>query len=184
METDPYTYLNVWSQAEGWRPPTVTFKPLLHLDVAALAINRPTPTPSTPLYIQDAINILVDLRRLPDPRADIDDALSEARDVAMEYIGHWLTTPELAVQVEEVHTTNAIARFYWRARLSCMAASEMFSVYRADDVIIAVRLHSGEWLMYLWHQVAELVQLLVDEDIPPTPPATPTVGGERLEEQE
>ncbi|KIW24831.1 uncharacterized protein PV07_10521 [Cladophialophora immunda] len=166
-----YKYFEVLWHAQLWQPPSVILKSPLCRDFMTLSAYRPTPPPYAPIFIQDAINTLVDLHRILGTH--IDDALSEAQAIAMTFIDRWHETPELELQTGEVHTTSAPARLYWRVKLSCMATKK-FQVCSADESLIAVQLHSGEWITCLWQEVASLIKRLGDT----APPNTPTVGEE------
>jgi len=81
-----------------------------HGDVVALAKYRITHATHLPIYIQDAINMLIDMIRLLDLRADIDHAQPESKSIAAEFIDPRHTTPQLEHQIDEVHAKNGPAR--------------------------------------------------------------------------
>lgn len=72
-----HEYFEVTWGTVVWRSPLLVLKSPLHGGVVELAKYRITQSPHLPIYIQDAINMLIDMNRLLG--ADIDHALFEAR---------------------------------------------------------------------------------------------------------
>jgi len=165
MDTQSYNYLWVQWNRELWCPPGVIFKDCIHEFVKKVGIFRPTALPPSTIPIQDAVNILIDILRFLDPPPIIEDALAEVWSVAKEFTTRWEITPQMALQTGEVHVMGAPARFYWRARLSCLAASKKISLYTADEAIVTVVLND-KISTNPWSMVAALVEKL--ETQPPS----------------
>ncbi|KAK5278049.1 hypothetical protein LTR11_011903 [Exophiala xenobiotica] len=125
--------------------------------LGTLGIFRPTAPPQSAISLCDAINILVDIRRLlPSvPMEVVNRALSEAQEVAKLFLARWVNTPQLECQLREVQTMAAPARSYWRVKLSVLASSKRFSHYLADEVNIMLVLNGGEIITVPWNSVAE-----------------------------
>ncbi|KAK5215407.1 hypothetical protein LTR96_011167 [Exophiala xenobiotica] len=159
---------------ELWIPPSVSFMDGLDDHVRKLAIFRPTAPPQTGMSLCDAINILVDVRRLlpSAPMEVVNRALSEAQGVATLFLARWVNTPQLECQLREVQTMAAPARSYWRVKLSVLASLKRFSHYLADEVTIMLVSNGGEIITVPWNSVVEWVEEL-ELTIVPAPSNTP-----------
>ncbi|KIW36002.1 uncharacterized protein PV06_11700 [Exophiala oligosperma] len=101
-----------WS-TDQWCPPTVTFKDPLYDAISELGRVPPTPHPSAPIPIHDAINILVDIRRFKIlPALRIDNVINAAQVVAKHFTDQWEANWMLKSRKTEVYTMGSMARLF------------------------------------------------------------------------